>query len=84
MLFRSLQGREPELILADYHLDHGITGCDVVMDLRAHFGRPIAAVMITADRSDQSRLAMQRLGAPLLSKPVKPGKLRAVLSQLLG
>ena len=79
-----LQGREPELILADYHLDHGITGCDVVMDLRAHFGRPIAAVMITADRSDQSRLAMQRLGAPLLSKPVKPGKLRAVLSQVLG
>ncbi|WP_409279180.1 PAS domain-containing hybrid sensor histidine kinase/response regulator [Pseudomonas defluvii] len=78
-----LQGREPELILADYHLDHGTTGCDVVMDLRAHFGRPIAAVMITADRSDQSRLAMQRLGAPLLSKPVKPGKLRAVLSQLL-
>lgn len=79
-----LQGREPELILADYHLDHGTTGCDVVMDLRAHFGRSIAAVMITADRSDQSRLAMQRLGAPLLSKPVKPGKLRAVLSQLLG
>nr|WP_319528480.1 NahK/ErcS family hybrid sensor histidine kinase/response regulator [Pseudomonas laurentiana] len=79
-----LQGREPELILADYHLDHGVTGCDVVMDLRKHFGQPIAAVMITADRSDQSRLAMQRLGAPLLSKPVKPGKLRAVLSQLLG
>ena len=26
---------------------------------------------------------LQRLGAPLLNKPVKPGKLRAVLSQLL-
>jgi hypothetical protein len=27
---------------------------------------------------------LQRLDAPLLNKPVKPGKLRAVLSQLLG
>jgi len=79
-----LQGRAPELVLADFHLDHGVTGCEVVRDLRKHFGVPIAAVMITADRSDQSRRAMQRLGAPLLNKPVKPGKLRAVLSQLLG
>lgn len=79
-----LQGRAPELVLADFHLDHGVTGCEVVRDLRKHFGVAIPAVMITADRSDQSRRAMQRLGAPLLNKPVKPGKLRAVLSQLLG
>ncbi|MDR0280790.1 MAG: response regulator [Paucimonas sp.] len=79
-----LQGRAPELVLADFHLDHGVTGCEVVRDLRKQFGVAIPAVMITADRSDQSRRAMQRLGAPLLNKPVKPGKLRAVLSQLLG
>ncbi|MNG96106.1 Autoinducer 2 sensor kinase/phosphatase LuxQ [compost metagenome] len=79
-----LKGRAPELILADFHLDHGVTGCEVVRDLRKHFGQPIHAVMITADRSEQSRRAMQRLGTPLLNKPVKPGKLRAVLSQLLG
>ncbi|WP_175649512.1 PAS domain-containing hybrid sensor histidine kinase/response regulator [Pseudomonas sp. Marseille-P9899] len=79
-----LEGRAPELVLADFHLDHGVTGCEVVRDLRKHFGTAIPAVMITADRSDQSRRAMQRLGAPLLNKPVKPGKLRAVLSQLLG
>lgn len=79
-----LEGHAPELILADFHLDHGLTGCEVVRDLRAHFGQRIQAVMITADRSEQSRRAMQRLGAPLLNKPVKPGKLRAVLSQLLG
>lgn len=79
-----LEGHAPELILADFHLDNGLTGCEVVRDLRAHFGQRIQAVMITADRSEQSRRAMQRLGAPLLNKPVKPGKLRAVLSQLLG
>ena len=79
-----LQGRAPELILADFHLDHGVTGCEVVQQLREHFQQPLPAVIITADRSDSCRRALQQLGAPLLNKPVKPGKLRAVLSQLLG
>jgi CheY-like chemotaxis protein len=79
-----LQGRAPELILADFHLDHGVIGCEVVRHLREHFRLPLPAVIITADRSDQCRRALQQLGAPLLNKPVKPGKLRAVLSQLLG
>jgi len=80
----ALRGQAPELILADYHLDHGVVGCEVVRHLREHFAVAIPAVIITADRSDQCRRALQKLGAPLLNKPVKPGKLRAVLSQLLG
>ncbi|WP_339528371.1 hybrid sensor histidine kinase/response regulator [Pseudomonas mucidolens] len=80
----ALQGRAPELILADYHLDHGVVGCEVVRHLREHFALMIPAVIITADRTDQCRRSLQRLQAPLLNKPVKPGKLRAVLSQLLG
>ena len=80
----ALNERAPELILADFHLDHGIVGCDVVRHLREHFGLRIPAVIVTADRSDPCRRALKKLGAPLLNKPVKPGKLRAVLSQLLG
>ena len=79
----ALQGKAPELILADYHLDHGVVGCAVVKHLREHFEQPIPAVIITADRTDQCRRALRRLEAPMLNKPVKPGKLRAVLSQLL-
>lgn len=79
----NLGGMAPEAILADYHLDHGVTGCEVVQALRVQFDRAIPAVMITADRSDECRRNLQALGAPLLNKPVKPGKLRAVLSQLL-
>ncbi|MCW5461684.1 hypothetical protein IGA92_26820, partial [Pseudomonas aeruginosa] len=30
------------------------------------------------------RRALNRLGVPLLNKPLKPGKLRAALSALLG
>ncbi|MCA4960354.1 NahK/ErcS family hybrid sensor histidine kinase/response regulator [Pseudomonas sp. Y24-6] len=80
----ALAGRAPELILADYHLDHGVVGCEVVRHLREHFAQTIPAVIITADRTDQCRRSLRRLDAPLLNKPVKPGKLRAVLSQLLG
>jgi CheY-like chemotaxis protein/two-component sensor histidine kinase len=78
-----LGARAPELILADFHLDHGVIGSQVVEHLRQHFGLNIAAVMITADRSDQCRRALHGMGVPLLNKPVKPGKLRAVLSQIL-
>ncbi|HZX16044.1 MAG TPA: NahK/ErcS family hybrid sensor histidine kinase/response regulator [Pseudomonas sp.] len=78
-----LGARPPELILADFHLDHGVVGSEVVQHLRQHFGTNIAAVMITADRSDQCRRELHGMGVPLLNKPVKPGKLRAVLSQIL-
>lgn len=80
---QALEGRAPELILADYHLDHGVLGCEVIRDLRERFARTIPAVVISADRGDACRRDLQALGVPLLNKPVKPGKLRAVISQLL-
>ncbi|MDH4566942.1 response regulator [Pseudomonas sp. BN414] len=79
-----LEDQAPDLILVDYHLDHGMVGCDVILALRQRFARQIPAVIITADRSDQCRRKLQSLGVPLLNKPVKPGKLRAVISQLIG
>ncbi|MEW4439947.1 hybrid sensor histidine kinase/response regulator [Pseudomonas paraeruginosa] len=81
---RVLGGRAPDVILADYHLDHGATGCQLLGALRGDYGAAIPAVMITADRSDDCRRALNRLGVPLLNKPLKPGKLRAALSALLG
>ncbi|MNT93787.1 two-component response regulator [compost metagenome] len=80
---RVLEGQAPDLILADFHLDHDVLGCAVVAYLRQCFDSPLPAVMITADRSDQCRRELQRMGMPLLNKPVKPGKLRAVVSQML-
>lgn len=79
-----LEGSPPEIILADYHLDQGVTGWEVATAIRAHFGRAIPVVMITADRSDQCRRQLQGLDVPVLNKPVKAGKMRSVLSHLLG
>lgn len=83
MALRVLDGEPPEVILADYHLDHGVTGWEVVTSLCEHFGLTIPVVMVTADRSDQCRRQLQGLGVPVLNKPVKAGKMRSVLSHLL-
>ena len=80
---QALGPQAPDLILADFHLDHEVTGNQVVQALRQHFAWEIPAVIITADRSDQCRRELQQMGVPLLNKPVKPAKLRAALSQLL-
>lgn len=79
----ALDGAAPDAILADYHLDHGLTGWDVVLAVRGRFDQALPAVMITADRSDQCRQQLQGCGVPVLNKPVKPGKMRSVLSHLL-
>ncbi|WP_312442264.1 hybrid sensor histidine kinase/response regulator [Stutzerimonas kunmingensis] len=79
----ALDGAAPDAILADYHLDHGLTGWDVVLAVRGRFAQALPAVMITADRSDQCRQQLQGCGVPVLNKPVKPGKMRSVLSHLL-
>ncbi|WP_312726022.1 PAS domain-containing hybrid sensor histidine kinase/response regulator [Stutzerimonas kunmingensis] len=79
----ALDGVAPDAILADYHLDRGLTGWDVVLAVRGRFAQALPAVMITADRSDQCRQQLQGCGVPVLNKPVKPGKMRSVLSHLL-
>ncbi|WP_220813097.1 PAS domain-containing hybrid sensor histidine kinase/response regulator [Pseudomonas paralcaligenes] len=79
-----LDGRAPDVLLIDYHLDNGVIGCEVVEALRARFDPQLPVVMITADRSEQCQSAAQRKAIPLLNKPLKPGKLRAVLSQVFG
>lgn len=79
----SLDGQVPELILADLHLDDGVNGLQVIAQLRQYFDSPIAAVLITADHSDEQAALRQQLQVPVLNKPVRPSKLRAIMSQRL-
>lgn len=76
-------GFRPQAILADYHLDDGRTGCEAVRCLHAALNRRIPAAIITADRSDDCRRSLQAQSLPVLNKPVKPNRLRALLSSLV-
>ena len=79
----ALDGQAPDLIIVDLHLNDNVTGLVVVERLRAYFADTIAAVLITADYTDQEQELRKKLGIPLLNKPVRPGKLRAVMSHQL-
>lgn len=75
--------RLPDAILADYHLDHDRTGCEAILAVRRQCNTDIPAAIITADRSDECRRLLQALYLPVLNKPVKPNRLRALLTSLV-
>lgn len=73
----------PQLLLADYHLDDGDVGTALISDLRDQLGADIPAAVITADRSPEVQAAVQRLAsASLLTKPIKPARLRALIASV--
>ncbi|KEA61907.1 Sensory box histidine kinase/response regulator [Marinobacterium lacunae] len=73
----------PAMILADYHLDNDATGIDAVQKLRKYFNHPVPAAILTADRSGETRRLFREKGLAVLNKPLKPGKLRALMNHLL-
>lgn len=70
------------LLIADYHLDDGLTGDRAIAMLRARAGRELPALIITADRSGEVKQSLAAQSLPVLTKPVKPAQLRALLHQL--
>jgi CheY-like chemotaxis protein len=69
-----------DVILADYHLDRD-DGLGLIDRLRAAAGRPVPAILITADRSRLVQERAEKRGVQYLRKPVRPAALRAALAQ---
>jgi len=72
----------PDVVVADYHLDEG-DGLAAIAAIRGRCARDIAAILATADRSQDVRDAAQRADVQILNKPVKPAPLRALLARTL-
>lgn len=72
---------DPDIVLADYHLDSG-TGVDAVLRIRKTLDRPVPAVIITADHSLEVQREVRSHEFSLLRKPLKAAALRAILTQL--
>ncbi|MEJ8473331.1 PAS domain-containing hybrid sensor histidine kinase/response regulator [Roseibium algae] len=73
-------GKTPDIVLIDYHLDHG-TGIDAVVRLRWKFGADLPAILITADRTRAVRAEAAEKSIDMLNKPIKPAALRAHLAR---
>ncbi|SIS41088.1 NahK/ErcS family hybrid sensor histidine kinase/response regulator [Neptunomonas antarctica] len=73
----------PRVLLLDYHLNDGKTGLDARQSLDQYFNYQIPAALLTAERADHSLKQFRAQGLQVLNKPMKPGKLRALLTHIL-
>ncbi len=79
-------GLIPDVIFSDYHLCDGFTGLDVLdkcQSLLPVSAKAFVGAVITADRSPHTRELVKARGYALITKPVKPLKLRMLLQQCI-
>jgi signal transduction histidine kinase len=73
----------PDAMVLDYQIEEAMTGLDVYAEVKARYG-PVPALMISANRTPELRLACEVLGLPLLTKPLDPKALKALLEEISG
>lgn len=75
------EGFRPDIVLADYHLDNDHRGTELIIALRHLLNEDIPAAVVTADRSPELQSMVNALSAvSLLTKPIKPARLRAMIA----
>ncbi len=79
----ALQKAMPDLVIADYQLDDGVTGLQVVQELYRLAGWAIPVIMVTANNTEDVRRMIEEQGYLFMAKPVKPARLRALMTALL-
>lgn len=74
--------RVPDVIIADLRLRGSETGTRAIQMLRTRFGREIPSVIITGDTLPARLKEVHESGLPVLHKPLRPAKLRELLTSL--
>ncbi len=76
--------RRPDVIFCDYRLRNGESGIEVIRAIRDEFNAEIPAALITGDTGPERLKEARASGLPLLHKPVKASRMRALVAgQLL-
>ena len=73
----------PDVIVSDYRLAGNLNGLDVIQALRVQAGRDLPACVISGDTQPHVTQRVREAGLVLLSKPVRPAKLRGLLRHLI-
>lgn len=76
-------GLQPDLIIADYHLDNEQLGTAAIDGIRWVYDSDLPAIVITADRSPETQAEIAKRRLPMLTKPVQPAQLRTVIRNLV-
>ncbi|MFW6024189.1 MAG: ATP-binding protein [Dichotomicrobium sp.] len=75
--------RTPDLIIADYLLGPAGSGLDAIKAVSQRFAQDVPGLIVTADHSHDVARKVSEAGHTLLTKPVEPAELRAVMSHIL-
>jgi Na+/proline symporter/signal transduction histidine kinase len=76
-------GFEPDLIIADYHLDDGNNGIDAALSVQTYLNKEINTVISSADRSETLQALAYEHNMQYLPKPIKQAALKRLLQKLL-
>lgn len=76
-------GPAPDMILADYRLEGGVTGHDAIERIGLHLGAAIPGILVTGDTAPERLQEAKRSGCLLLHKPVDPDELEKAIKRLL-
>ncbi|WP_298442227.1 PAS domain-containing hybrid sensor histidine kinase/response regulator [uncultured Ferrimonas sp.] len=76
-------GVAPDMMLADYHLDDGLTGLDAMIAIRASYGDELPGILITADTRKELVEQVEGLQFGFMAKMVKPAALKAMISSMV-
>ncbi|NMG64602.1 response regulator [Azoarcus indigens] len=74
--------RHPDLLISDFRLHGPRNGIDMVRAVRELLGEQLPAILISGDTGADTQALAQEAGVPLLHKPVRPARLRALINRL--
>jgi Na+/proline symporter/signal transduction histidine kinase len=75
-------GKRPDIVLADYHLNDGDTGLNAMLAVLNNGAHDTPCIIISADDSDVIRDRTRAAGFRFLPKPVDTNRLRALVLAL--
>ena len=77
-------GSTPDILITDLRLGGTTDGLALIAAVRSQPGRAeLPAVLISGDTAPESLARIQATGVPMLHKPVRPARLRALMHRLL-
>ena len=72
-----------DLVIADYHLQQGETGIQVIAAARSAAGEQLGAVLVSGDTSSTLRDVKETARLRIASKPIQAEELLAIIGELL-
>lgn len=77
-----IQSSAVDVLICDYHLDDGETGIGAAAAILPRLETQVPVLMITANYSKELNSEVRELGYHLVNKPVKPLRLKTLLTHL--